>query len=299
MDKLGIRYIITKALPQVIAQTYNEFPSPPMPSNTLGQAFNLREIRDVYSVDILMATYGKINAEGYNVTLTLYDAENKLIAKTQVNGKNIQDNSWVSFKFDDPIKLNPGKYFFEVVAEGTNTSLTPITIWGKKKADSSKGGFMIVNRCPMNADLTFKIIGIPIYENWNIISVENGITIFENKNCPPGAYVIYDEDIMNYSTYSIKVLDFGPNTREYLVKSNYSGLFVTTSRFWPGWQAYCDGKRTDIKPYLGMLQAVSIERGTSIIKFQYVPYNFYIGLIISFITLVIIGLMPKKSRLYG
>jgi uncharacterized membrane protein YfhO len=248
MDKLGIRYILTKELPQVIAQTYNDFPSPPMPSNTLGQAFNLREIRNVYSVDLLMATYGKINAEGYNVALTLYDNENKRIAKTQVNGKNIQDNNWVSFEFNNSIRLNPGKYFFEVEAEGTNTSLTPITIWRKKKTDSLKEGFMIVNRHPMN---------------------------------------------------SIKVLEFGPNTREYLVKSNYSGLFVTTCRSWPGWQAYCDGKRIDIKPYLGMLQAVSIERGTSIIKFQYVPYNFYIGLIISFITLVIIGLMPKRGRLYG
>jgi uncharacterized membrane protein YfhO len=71
---------------------------------------------------------------------------------------------------------------------------------------------------------------------------------------------------------------------------------VTTCRSWPGWQAYYDGNRTDIKPYLGMLQAVSIEKGTSIIKFQYVPYSFYIGLIISFITLVIIGLMPKRGR---
>ena len=131
---------------------------------------------------------------------------------------------------------------------------------------------------------------------WKIISVEDGIGILENKNCPPGAYISTNSGMVDPSSgQDIKINKYTPNYREYLVNSTYPGIFVTSTRYWPGWVGSLNDQPAPIEPYLGILQSVEIPEGISVIKFKYVPYSFYLGLAISLITLVLILMIPRKS----
>ena len=52
---------------------------------------------------------------------------------------------------------------------------------------------------------------------------------------------------------------------------------VLTNIYYPGWQAYVDGKKTAIARANFVFQAVKIERGYHEILFAYEPYSFYAG----------------------
>ncbi|KAF5063531.1 hypothetical protein DSECCO2_293710 [anaerobic digester metagenome] len=130
---------------------------------------------------------------------------------------------------------------------------------------------------------------------WQIMSFEDKIIVLENKDCPPGAYLSTPSGEVYPSSYdAVVVTEYSPNYREYHIYSPDGGVFVTTTRIWPGWVAYCNDQPVPIKPYLGILQSVEVPEGESVIKFTYVPYSFYIGLVISLATLVLLLLIPRK-----
>lgn len=294
MDKLGIRYILSPLSDHgIVSQNRNNQPSPSIPPNTLGQSFYLSRPAKISGISLLMATYGKASADGHIVTVTIYDENNNIISISQVDGSDISDNTWINFEFDKSSNLNPGEYSFEVNSEVHKKSSTPITIWGTRE-DSLKDGNMIVNGMQTNGDLSFKILEEFNNEKWDVFSVENGIKILENKNCPPGAYVIYEDGSISCSSENITLVQFKPTHRAYIVESNRPGLFVMTSRYWPGWEAYCNGTANGIEAYMGMLPATKIDEGLSVIEFKYRPYSFYFGSAISIITLLVMILIPRR-----
>jgi hypothetical protein len=141
---------------------------------------------------------------------------------------------------------------------------------------------------------TMPFVGIH-QDQWKIISVEPGISLFENIDCPPGAYLLDDgRNIEKSSQGAITLLTGTANYRRYSVTSSHAGTFVTTTRYWPGWEASVNRKPVQIEPYLGIIQSVEIAEGTSIVEFVYTPYAFIGGFLISVITGVFFILLPKR-----
>lgn len=135
-------------------------------------------------------------------------------------------------------------------------------------------------------------------DNWKSFKVGDIVTIYENKDVPPGAYIVKGEldkiDRTNWDWNNIKIINFNSNTQTYMIDTNYSGWFVKTARTWPGWNTYVNGKLVKTEKYLDILPAVPIEPGISIIKFEYKPLSFFIGTIISFVTLLFLLFMVRK-----
>jgi hypothetical protein len=130
---------------------------------------------------------------------------------------------------------------------------------------------------------------------WKIISVEKGISILENRDCPPGAYISTNSGIVNPSSErEIMIIRYTPTYREYLINSTLQGRLVTSTRYWPGWVSSLNDQPVPIKPYLGILQSVEIPEGISVITFTYVPYSFYLGILVSLTTLILILVIPRK-----
>jgi hypothetical protein len=135
-------------------------------------------------------------------------------------------------------------------------------------------------------------------DQWKIISVEPGISLFENLDCPSGAYLLDDgRNIEKSSQDDITLLTSTANYRRYSVTSSHGATFVTTIRYWPGWEASVNRKPVQIEPYLGIIQSIQISEGNSIVEFVYVPYLFYGGLLISIITGIFLILLPKRNFL--
>jgi len=299
MNKLFIRYILT-SYPVYISQTKNDQPAPPIPPNVVGQTFKVKDNFTLYGFSILMATYRK-KVVNTDIILEIYkktNNTNKKIFSTIINSSKIRDNSWVNIIFTKPIKLTPGFYYIKLRALKSNTD--PVTIWTLRKIDALRDGYLTINGKASNGDIAFKVIGIPnkIIKEWNVYTLTGNVFIFENRNCPSGAYFVGGNKILSNTT--IRIVQYSPNYIKYYIKTNQSGLLVTSIRVWPGWHAYVNGEETTIIPYLKMLSAVHINKsGESIVEFRYNPLTFKIGFITSLLVLIILltMIMVDKRKL--
>ena len=53
---------------------------------------------------------------------------------------------------------------------------------------------------------------------------------------------------------------------------------------YPGWKAYVDGKETEVYEVNGLIQGIFVPAGTHTIQFKFVPVPFYVGCIVSLLT---------------
>jgi len=67
---------------------------------------------------------------------------------------------------------------------------------------------------------------------------------------------------------------------------NDSGILVLADSYYPGWNAYVDGKETEILKANHFFRAVPLSAGTHTVEFRYEPRSFAIGRAISILTLL-------------
>jgi hypothetical protein len=65
------------------------------------------------------------------------------------------------------------------------------------------------------------------------------------------------------------------------------GLLIVTDQYYPGWQAWVDGKQVPIVAVDGIFKGVFLDKGSHMIRFVYKPLTFAVGAIISVISLLI------------
>ena len=73
--------------------------------------------------------------------------------------------------------------------------------------------------------------------------------------------------------------------------ANEDGILVLADSFYPGWDAYVDGKKAKIFKANHFFRAVPIPKGEHRIEFRYQPQSFKLGLIISLISLTCLVLV--------
>ena len=79
--------------------------------------------------------------------------------------------------------------------------------------------------------------------------------------------------------------------------SNTTKWLLFQESYYPGWQAYINGRETVIYPADGMFMAVLVPKGFSKVEFIYRPVSLYIGAVISITTLLVMStfLILKKN----
>jgi len=81
-----------------------------------------------------------------------------------------------------------------------------------------------------------------------------------------------------------------------------SGILVLAESFYPGWNAYVDGKREGILRANLFFRAVALPGGEHTVEFRYEPVSFKIGLVISVTTIftlivtTVICVLPKRRK---
>jgi hypothetical protein len=63
------------------------------------------------------------------------------------------------------------------------------------------------------------------------------------------------------------------------------GMVILSDNFYPGWRGYVDGNRAPILPAYKSIRGVVVDAGVHIVEMRYVPWGFYLG-----IVLFVIGL---------
>ncbi len=70
------------------------------------------------------------------------------------------------------------------------------------------------------------------------------------------------------------------------VDASASGMLVFSEMFYPGWRAYVDGRRVPVYRADGVLRAVPVPAGEHRVEMVYRPWSFYVGALVSLLTLV-------------
>ncbi len=99
----------------------------------------------------------------------------------------------------------------------------------------------------------------------------------------------------------VAILEYRPSYVKVLVNTSAKGFLVLTATYYPGWNAYVNGKRTNILRADYAFRAVRLDPGSAIVEFKYEPLSFYAGALITALSLlatlvIIIFVTRKKGR---
>jgi len=96
---------------------------------------------------------------------------------------------------------------------------------------------------------------------------------------------------------SVSIVKYSPNRIELRTDSKQHTFLVLSELFYPGWNAYIDKKEVPILRADYLLRALSLAPGKHDVVFVYRPLTFFIGAIISIITVVfsILFIIYKKK----
>ncbi|MBY0502194.1 MAG: YfhO family protein [Alphaproteobacteria bacterium] len=126
--------------------------------------------------------------------------------------------------------------------------------------------------------------------------------IIKNK-IPHPKTVLLEEDpnLSNTSTTSQKsssldILVEKDSLISIQTQSNDERMLVLSYLYWPFWRAYVDGVDTKIYRAYGGFMSIKVPQGSHLIRFQYIPWDFYLGFMITLFTIIASLIFSRTSR---
>lgn len=95
----------------------------------------------------------------------------------------------------------------------------------------------------------------------------------------------YDAD----ATGSASIINYTPNTVTVRTQTNRSMLLFLSDTYYPGWNAYIDGRKSKVFRANYTFRAVTIPKGNHEVVFRYEPMSWKIGVIVSVLGLIFYG----------
>ena len=89
--------------------------------------------------------------------------------------------------------------------------------------------------------------------------------------------------------------EYRPHTVKITTDSPEDGYLILSDLYYPGWRATVDGSRAEICPGNFMFRAVRVDRGRHTIVFRYLPWTFYLGLLLALFALIVIIAVAVSS----
>ena len=127
---------------------------------------------------------------------------------------------------------------------------------------------------------------------------EGRIDVFENRNVLPRVWVTtnfsqkYEELILKPDDLKYKINNFKQlkNRFDITVELEKDGYLFLSETFYPGWIAYVDSRKEEIKKANYLFQSVKLNQGKHEVSFVYEPKSFTIGKYLLFSGLVVLFL---------
>ncbi|MBZ0192568.1 MAG: YfhO family protein [Candidatus Kuenenia stuttgartiensis] len=113
----------------------------------------------------------------------------------------------------------------------------------------------------------------------------------------PEEYIIVEEPLPPVRTAGLQnirneplpeILEYTPNSVTIKASLAEDGYLVLGDTYYPGWNAYVDGRRSRIYKTDYVIRSVFLEKGEHIVRFLYEPKSFVIGMIISLSAFILI-----------
>jgi uncharacterized membrane protein YfhO len=90
----------------------------------------------------------------------------------------------------------------------------------------------------------------------------------------------------SFAPGDVSIVEDRPDRVSLSARFSGTGFIVLADQFYPGWEAYIDGKRTKIYKTNGVQRGVVVPDGEHVVVFKYVPRLIYASIVLSGIILV-------------
>lgn len=133
---------------------------------------------------------------------------------------------------------------------------------------------------------------------------ENILNMLSSPKFDPKEEVIIEEEIRNPKSEiqnksqipnksevqnpKSKIIDYQPNKVTINTSCPNDGFLFLSDTYYPGWQAYIDGKLTKVYRANFLFRAIVLPQGDHQVEFVYSPLSFKIGLLGTLITIIIL-----------
>jgi uncharacterized membrane protein YfhO len=97
----------------------------------------------------------------------------------------------------------------------------------------------------------------------------------------------------------VEIISEKNNRLQLLVNSTEDNLLVLSDTYYPGWQAFVDGKRTKIYRADYIFRAIPLNAGTYQVEFVYDPISFKLGAGVTFLGIlgcIVFGWITRRRR---
>ena len=98
---------------------------------------------------------------------------------------------------------------------------------------------------------------------------------------------------------SVDLKSRGPNSSTYILESSRPGWVLRSAVWYPGWNAYLDGRQVPVYRGNYLFQAVQVPAGSHELRFKYQPFSLTLGAIVSVLglaTAVLLGGLGQKNH---
>ncbi|MFB3897290.1 MAG: hypothetical protein ACE14V_13395 [bacterium] len=121
--------------------------------------------------------------------------------------------------------------------------------------------------------------------------------IYQVKSVYPRAWVTHEPICLEPDTSAIITFDaYTPNRIKLRVQSATPGELIFSELYYPGWKAYLDGKRVQIGITDELFRSLPIPLGEHRVDWVFSPFIFWLGLTISSISIIILGIGFIKDK---
>lgn len=135
-----------------------------------------------------------------------------------------------------------------------------------------------------------------IVHNFRVLTDEEILRTLMDKYFEPRETLLLEEKPLNSPEEKLGEEEVEINQSSYFdnqilikTKSFADGFLFLSDNYYPGWKAYIDGRETEIYRANYTFRAVFIPQGEHKIEFLFQPQSFKLGLVISMMTVLILG----------
>lgn len=131
-----------------------------------------------------------------------------------------------------------------------------------------------------------------------VLDKEKILDVIGKKDFDPSYFVLFDENV-SYDTVLegfdtqeyARVNKYSPNKIEVEAKLNHPGFLVLSEINYVGWDAFVDGRRSEVLNANYLFRSVYLEKGEHRVIFEYNPASFKLGLYVTIVSLLVLVLL--------
>lgn len=287
--------------------------------HTVAQEFTANR-SNLSGIEVYYSAGGTSGARS-NITMKLTDKNaNAIVRSMTINPSELKDVRWPGQWFManfEPLNDSGNKTYLLTVSDDDARD-SGVIFWMDHGAYLPNGTLYIDGK-PANGSLCMRT-----YHNddtgYSLVKSYANYYLFQNDGALPRSFIVHnatftlndskilsdlsspaedwlspihiygDDRTVSYpdGNSNVTVSEYQPQYVRILANTSTPGFLVLTDTYYPGWNAYVNGKRVDILRADYAFRSVQLDAGSSVVEFKYEPMSFYAGAAVTILSLLIL-----------